>query len=228
MQPTRVHSNRRPLIDSLEARRLFVVGYDGLPPVSSATPLPARSGRACTADDGIANVVATGDNDAINVDVRDNVIHVNVNGTDHTVAAAEFISSRSTAGDGNDSVTINSSLPAYVFGGLGDDSLTGGSGNDTLTGAAGKDLISGGTGNDRHQRRRMRDRINGNDGSDRLYGGDANDLLDGGTGVDRLWGEAGDDFLNGGSSNDKCYGGDGNDHLHRREAQRPAVRRRRG
>ncbi len=71
---------------------------------------------------------------------------------------------------GNDDVKMDddSAIPAWLYGGDGDDRLKGGSGNDVLLGGAGNDFLSGDEGRD---------------------------LLIGGTGADRIIGNAGDDIL---------------------------------
>jgi Ca2+-binding RTX toxin-like protein len=77
---------------------------------------------------------------------------------------------------GNDDIQVTGSLrvPAWLYGGEGNDRLKGGNGNDFLFGGA---------------------------GNDNLLGGQGNDLLVGDTGADRLVGEAGDDVLVAGSVN---------------------------
>jgi Ca2+-binding RTX toxin-like protein len=77
---------------------------------------------------------------------------------------------------GNDDIQVTGSLriPAWLYGGDGNDRLKGGNGNDFLFGGA---------------------------GNDNLLGGQGNDLLVGDTGADRLIGEAGDDVLVAGSVN---------------------------
>jgi Ca2+-binding RTX toxin-like protein len=62
-------------------------------------------------------------------------------------------------------------LPAWLFGGEGNDRLKGGDGNDYLSGGGGDDILSGGAGQD---------------------------ILVGGGGADRLAGSGGDDILIGG------------------------------
>jgi Ca2+-binding RTX toxin-like protein len=76
-------------------------------------------------------------------------------------------------GAGNDDIQVadSISLPAWLYGGDGNDRLKGGSGNNVLLGGAGDDL---------------------------LVGGNGRDLLIGGTGADRLIGNGGDDILIGG------------------------------
>jgi Ca2+-binding RTX toxin-like protein len=109
------------------------------------------------------------------------------------------------AGAGNDSVTIESSMPANlgvsVQGGPGDDTIMGGAGNDTLGGGAGNDSISGGPGDDS---------IKGGAGDDLLCGGKGNDTIFGSLGNDTLRGGLGDDSLNGGAGTNQFYGGQGN------------------
>ncbi len=109
------------------------------------------------------------------------------------------------AGAGNDSVTIESSMPATlgvsVQGGPGDDTVVGGPGNDTIGGGAGNDSLSGGPGDDS---------IKGGAGDDTLAGGKGNDTLFGSLGNDLLRGGLGDDSLNGGAGTNQLYGGQGN------------------
>ena len=85
------------------------------------------------------------------------------------------------AGDGDEVLSVSSSLPASIpvtiDGGAGRDILEGDAGNDTLLGGPGDDKLSGGK------------------GDDALDGGDGNDELDGSAGADHLSGGAGDDTL---------------------------------
>ena len=87
-----------------------------------------------------------------------------------------YNSVRIAAGAGNDSVTIDASvtLPAYLYGEAGNDTLRGGSGNDNLFGGAGNDSLQG------------------NAGDDTLValGGGAYDTLTGGAGDDFFWADA--------------------------------------
>ena len=71
---------------------------------------------------------------------------------------------------GNDDVKTddNTSIPAWLYGGHGNDRLKGGAGHDVLLGGVGDDFLAGSEGRD---------------------------LLIGGTGADRIMGNAGDDIL---------------------------------
>jgi Ca2+-binding RTX toxin-like protein len=64
------------------------------------------------------------------------------------------------------------SLPAWLYGGDGNDRLKGGSGNNVLEGGAGDDLLVGGSG---------RDLLVGGGGADRMIGNGGDDILIGGT-----------------------------------------------
>jgi uncharacterized delta-60 repeat protein len=77
------------------------------------------------------------------------------------------------AGDDDIQVANSINIPAWLYGGDGNDRLKGGSGNNVLLGGAGDDLLVGGSGRD---------------------------LLIGGTGADRLVGNADDDLLIAGST----------------------------
>jgi Ca2+-binding RTX toxin-like protein len=78
-------------------------------------------------------------------------------------------------GSGDDDIQVAGSitLPAWLFGGAGNDWLNGGKGANVVVGGAGDDLLLGGSGRD---------------------------LLIGGTGADRLIGNGGDDILIGGTT----------------------------
>ena len=52
------------------------------------------------------------------------------------------------AGDGDDTIDVQTSISATIYGGFGDDTIIGGSGNDTIIGGLGDDTIRGGAGND--------------------------------------------------------------------------------
>jgi Ca2+-binding RTX toxin-like protein len=92
-------------------------------------------------------------------------------------------------------------VPAWLFGGDGNDTLTGSSAADLLFGGAGNDTLYGGAGDDK---------LTGGDADDLLIGGDGHDELLGGAGIDSLTddptgntfdGGPGQDLFNGGSSN---------------------------
>jgi phosphodiesterase/alkaline phosphatase D-like protein len=77
--------------------------------------------------------------------------------------------------DGNDDIEVDSQktgVPAWLFGGNGDDNLEVEHGNNLLVGGAGNDVLTGGDG---------RDILIGGAGADKLKGGDGSDLLIGGT-----------------------------------------------
>jgi uncharacterized delta-60 repeat protein len=75
---------------------------------------------------------------------------------------------------GNDDVQVSGSIgmPAWLYGGAGNDRLKGGSGDDMLQGGAGDDLLVGGSG---------RDLLIGGVGSDRIIGNADDDILIAGT-----------------------------------------------
>jgi Ca2+-binding RTX toxin-like protein len=76
------------------------------------------------------------------------------------------------AGDDDVQVAGGITLPAWLYGGDGNDRLKGGNGNNVLIGGAGDDLLVGGSG---------RDVIIGGAGADRLIGNGGDDVLIGGT-----------------------------------------------
>ncbi|MDB2682711.1 M10 family metallopeptidase C-terminal domain-containing protein [Alphaproteobacteria bacterium] len=134
-------------------------------------------------------------------------------------------------GEGDDTITIQTSGNDRLFGEDGNDTIRGGAGNDALYGDlvkgsednTGDDILYGEAGNDFLFGHGGNDELYGGDDDDKLYGGDGEDILDGGNGDDFLSGEAGDDIMNGGAGNDGLVGGlgedtingeDGNDEIH--------------
>jgi hypothetical protein len=100
--------------------------------------------------------------------------------------------------------TETQTVPDYVDGGAGNDTMWAGDGVDTLIGNTGDDALFG---------ERGADQLDGGSGADTLDGGDGNDLLDGGTGVDRLSGGNGDDTLIWRDADALLSGGAGTDTL---------------
>jgi Ca2+-binding RTX toxin-like protein len=129
----------------------------------------------------------------------------------------------SLTANGSDRVAVDSSLPATLCGGPGNDTLSGGSGADLIAGAEGGDELSGGGGPDILRA----DHVGaGPDsvgpcsadeaappGVNTLRGGPGDDLLVGDDGTDALTGETGDDVAFGRSGDDRVSGGDGDDLL---------------
>ena len=76
-------------------------------------------------------------------------------------------------GSGNDRISVSNSitLPCWLYGGNGTDTLIGGGGENVLSGGADRDLLQGGSG---------RNLLLGGDGADTLRGGIGDDLLIGG------------------------------------------------
>jgi Ca2+-binding RTX toxin-like protein len=86
------------------------------------------------------------------------------------ITVAQFVASlamsieHEAAGNGHVSVVLT--LPNFVSGTVGNDTLTGTAGQDSLTGGAGNDLVYGGLGSDQ---------LGGGTGNDTLYGGNGGD-----------------------------------------------------
>lgn len=101
------------------------------------------------------------------------------------------------AGDRNDSVDNNSSMPSRMFGEQGDDLMFGGPKKDQLVGGPGNDqLVADGSAGDV---------LSGGEGNDRLFGGDGPDWLEGGGGMDSADGRGGTDEC-GAESETNCEG----------------------
>jgi Ca2+-binding RTX toxin-like protein len=135
------------------------------------------------------------------------------------------------AGDDKIRVANRVGLPAWLYGGDGDDTLrgtgladvlVGGAGNDVILAGAGIDDVDGGDGDDFLVGARGPDVLMGGAGNDAIRAGADNDWVDGsagddvitgGTGHDTLFGGAGDDRVNAGDGRDLALGGGGNDTL---------------
>jgi uncharacterized repeat protein (TIGR03803 family) len=189
----------------------------------------AASSSPVTLVGGALTVNGTSGDDVISLSSDGNNITATVNGVAATPVPISSVTSISVDGNaGNDSITIESTMPATfgvsVQGGPGDDTIQGGPGNDTLGGGQGNDFILGGPGDDLIHGGAGDDSIGGGQGNDILYGGPGNDTMTGGAGNDVLIGGAGNNVLHGGlgddtlfainSAADTLYGGAGNDTAH--------------
>src|SRR5439155_2112655 len=121
------------------------------------------------------SVVGTAGNDTIVVRPQGDTGDVTV--TLNGVALGTFhptsrIIVHGAAGDDNIQVAGSISLPAWLFGGDGNDRLKGGSGPNVLVGGPGEDLLVGGGG---------RDLLIGGAGADRIIGNGGEDIVISGT-----------------------------------------------
>ncbi|QDU31382.1 Bifunctional hemolysin/adenylate cyclase precursor [Anatilimnocola aggregata] len=119
-------------------------------------------------------IEGTPGNDSIRV--RQMNGQISVEGVAGSWSAGQVTAIRVAALDGNDLVDLSSGLsgqqklnvPAYVDGGLGDDSVVGTNAKDELVGGGGNDWLLGGLGSDI---------LRGGAGTDRLFGQNADDTL---------------------------------------------------
>lgn len=133
---------------------------------------------------------------------------------DFTISEIDDIRMFGLAGD--DSLRNQTSVPDFLFGGLGDDRLYGGDGPSMLFGQDGRDRLLGGAGDDL---------LFGDDGNDDLAGELGSDELFGGPGDDNLTGsvvpdddvpsldDGSTDYLTGGSGGDDFYRSSNEDEL---------------
>lgn len=168
--------------------------------------LSERSLPSITLSGGVLQVVGTSGADLIHVTKSGDQIHVQINSTGETqsFSASAVTSLDIRCGNGDDRVSVASSITAdaNVRGGGGNDVVVGGSGDDNLVGGSGSDTLRGRGGNDT---------VYGQDDDDTCDGGAGNDHCHGGRGNDDLRGGDGDDSLNGSSGRDLCQRGRGND-----------------
>jgi Ca2+-binding RTX toxin-like protein len=133
-------------------------------------------------------------------------------------------------GDQDDTITQNTSIPARLLGGNGNDRLTSGPGDDVLIGEAGADTLTGGGGRDTADYTARVAPVSvtldgtANDGEpgendnvgidvEVVAGGMGNDTIAGSNADNALLGNAGNDVLGGGDGTDQLDGGAGDDTL---------------
>ena len=198
-----------------------LITYTGLEPITDEM---SAGNRVFTFNGGAETITFSDDGDAGDGEsVIDSTLGESV------TFANPMVSLTINAGDGDDSVDLNSidSLFAASITVNGDDGndtvdasalaldvvLSGGSGDDTLTGGLGNDFLAGDSGTDWLDAGRGNDTVLGGSGNDTALGSFDDDLLDGGDGNDRLSGGPGDDTLVGAAGNDRLFGQRGNDTL---------------
>ncbi|MBV8780073.1 MAG: hypothetical protein JO353_01635, partial [Phycisphaerae bacterium] len=157
-----------PQLEILESRRLL-----------SAAHLHSAA-FASVSKHGELIVQGSAHSDEISIHLSHHSLVADLNGHTESFSAKKIHSFLVNAGNGNDTVSISSSVaaPGTVNGGSGDDTINGGGGNETLNGDAGNDTITGGaTGTDTE---------NGGNGNDTLVAGNSQDQCDGGSGDDSV------------------------------------------
>lgn len=152
-------------------------------------------------------------------------IVADLNGTTISVPAADVTDVLARLSDGNNSVTVDSTLDiaARVDVGDGDDTISTGLGDDVIEAHGGDDVITTNGGHDHVMAGAGNDTVDGGDGRDTLIGQSGNDSLNGAAGADEVhgWqgrdtlaGADGEDTLSGGASADLILGGGLADHIY--------------
>lgn len=138
---------------------------------------PRRVPTSTDLTNGVLQVFGGSRDDVIDVSVSGS--QLSVSGTTRTFDLADVRKVVIDAGNGNDRVTIQPSVPlsTWIFGGTGNDTLSGGSRVDRIYGGHNNDRISGGGGNDR---------LYGGAGSDVLLGDAGSNVACGGPGADTV------------------------------------------
>jgi Ca2+-binding RTX toxin-like protein len=159
--------------------RLEQVEGRDVPAVTLPDPGQLAGGVLTITSDAASDVVF------VSTDAATGDVVVIVPGQDPVTFASDDVQTvLFVGGAGNDTFVNLTDLPAFAFGGLGNDLLIAGSAGNTLV---------------------------GDDGNDTLIGAGGNDVLIGGAGNDILAGQAGDDTLIGGAGTDIVFGGAGTD-----------------
>jgi len=164
-----------------------------------------------------ANIINAGaGNDSINSGAGNDTVHGDA-GDDHLTSTGSGTNNL-YGDDGRDTITgalgVGLTGIEWLYGGLGNDTLTsgdkfsivfGGEGGDTINGGAGENYLLGELGNDV---------LTAGSGTLHMSGGDGDDLLNGSINNERLLGDAGNDIINGGAGIDIINTGAGNDTVH--------------
>lgn len=129
-------------------------------------------------------------------------LRVVVNGQEEVFTSPIRLISMSLGGGADTVILGQVSIPAFIRGGPGNDTLSGGLGNDTILGEGGFDYV---------------------------FGREGDDLIDGGLQGDTIFGFTGDDVITSGSdileNDDTISGGEGNDMVDYSGSDNPLVLR---
>jgi Ca2+-binding RTX toxin-like protein len=160
----------------------------------------AASAATTTVNPANSTITVAGDATAENIVIADNGAFITVDGAATTAPADNTFNLTVNAGDGNDTVTVNTTQLASVTvnGDAGADILNGSTENDILNGGADNDTLNGNAGNDRLTGNTQTDTFNGDAGNDVMVwnNGDGNDVMNGGGNTD-------DAELNGGNNSEQ-------------------------
>jgi hypothetical protein len=134
---TKKNTNRPAMIEALEGRALMAAAP------MSAIELAVQGGTQ-------VRVNGTAAADQINVSVSGSLLKITATGYSKTFDVDGVKSIEVNGGSGNDQIIVADSvtIDTYLYGGLGNDTITGGAGDDHLYGDAGNDVVNGGAGDD--------------------------------------------------------------------------------
>jgi uncharacterized delta-60 repeat protein len=178
-------------------------------------------------------------NDTIAVAASGANLELTRNGATTSFPASHVEKLSIDADSGNDMVTVSADVPALIYGGSGDNSLTGGGGADSVFCGSGRDTIVGGAGDDSLVAGDGDNTIDSGDGADTVssgegddsvtcgeagrdgeshrgrsvFTGDGNDTITVGSGADSIYTSGGDDRIAAGTGADYIDAGDGNNHV---------------
>jgi Ca2+-binding RTX toxin-like protein len=160
----------------------------------------AASAATVNVNPATSTITVAGDATSENIVIADAGGFITVDGAATTAPADNSFNLTVNAGDGNDTVSVNTTQLASVTvnGDNGNDVLNGSPENDILNGGADIDTLNGGAGNDRLTGNTQSDVFNGDAGNDVMVwnNGDGNDTMNGGANTD-------DAELNGGNNNEQ-------------------------
>jgi Ca2+-binding RTX toxin-like protein len=160
----------------------------------------AASAATTTVNAANSTITVAGDATSENIVIADAGGFITVDGAATTAPADNTFNLTVNAGDGNDTVSVNTTQLASVTvnGDAGTDTLNGSPENDVLNGGSENDTLSGGAGNDRLTGNTQSDTFNGDAGNDVMVwnNGDGNDVMNGGANTD-------DAELNGGNNSEQ-------------------------
>ena len=214
------NSGSRTQTETTDGKPVLVDPLHESPEVSITRERTAveEGGQLYAVSDQLVFTTGAGD-DRVQVTQNPNgSLNFDVNGESYEVELAQYQEITIRAGDGNDTIQVDSGVTVnfVIEGGEGNDTIAAlGSGDNRIFGGAGDDEISVGTGNNYVYGGAGDDAISVlGDGRNVLYGGDGNDTITGGQGIDYIDGGAGDDSIDGVAGQNILVGSLGNNVIH--------------
>ncbi len=225
----------RPQMDVLEAFLGAVTGGTagpgGVADVADAIPVGTPGPDRAVLPMGRITYRGGAGDDTVTGSADDDLIYGN-QGDDRVAAgtgAGAWGRDTVFGGQGQDALDwSSSSVGAFIYGNMGEDTLTGGAGDDVLYGGQGQDRIAVGAGDNLAYGNLGDDTILGGPGRDTLFGGQGQDVITAAGTAAAIYGNLGDDLLRAGAGAGHALRRPGRGHAGGGGRHRPAGGRARG